>query len=116
MNGTVGNYNAHKVIDEQEDWVKFTKDFVERRIGLQFNMFTTQIEPHDSICEFFAELNHMNTILIGFSQDIWQYISQGYLKLRVDKVEVGSSVMPHKVNPINFENAEGNLGLAISLQ
>ena len=114
MNGAVGNYNAHYVVDSKVNWIEKSKDFIENKLGLTFNYFSTQIEPHDTLAEFFTELSHLNTISIGMCQDMWQYISREYFKQKVKQGEVGSSIMPHKVNPIDFENAEGNLGLANS--
>ncbi len=111
FNGAVGNYNAHLSAYPDLDWTKITRDFVES-LGLRFNPYTTQIEPHDYIAELFDTFCRCNTILIDFSRDIWSYISIGYFRQRTVDGEVGSSTMPHKVNPIDFENAEGNLGLA----
>jgi len=111
INGAVGNYNAHYSAYPDVDWPAFAQKFVED-LGLTFNPYTTQIEPHDYIAELFDANARLNTILIDISRDIWGYISQGYFKQRTIKGEIGSSTMPHKVNPIDFENAEGNLGLA----
>ncbi|PPD49719.1 MAG: adenylosuccinate lyase [Methylobacter sp.] len=111
INGAVGNYNAHAVAYPDVDWAEFAKDFVES-LGLQWNPYTIQIEPHDYIAEFFHALSRFNTILLDFNRDIWGYISLGYFKQKTIAGEVGSSTMPHKVNPIDFENSEGNLGLA----
>ncbi|HEY8036985.1 MAG TPA: adenylosuccinate lyase [Methylobacter sp.] len=111
INGAVGNYNAHDVAYPDVDWQDFAKNFVES-LGLQFNSYTTQIEPHDYIAEYFHALSRFNTILLDFDRDIWGYISLGYFKQKTIAGEVGSSTMPHKVNPIDFENSEGNLGLA----
>ena len=111
INGAVGNYNAHCVAYPEVDWTEFSKDFVES-LGLQFNPYTIQIEPHDYIAEYFHVLLRFNTILLDFDRDIWGYISLGYFKQKTIEGEVGSSTMPHKVNPIDFENSEGNLGLA----
>ncbi|MDP3931602.1 MAG: adenylosuccinate lyase [Methylococcaceae bacterium] len=111
INGAVGNYNAHAVAYPDVDWAEFAKDFVES-LGLQWNPYTIQIEPHDYIAEFFHALSRFNTILLDFNRDIWAYISLGYFKQKTIAGEVGSSTMPHKVNPIDFENSEGNLGLA----
>jgi len=111
INGAVGNYNAHAVAYPDVDWAGFAKDFVES-LGLQWNPYTIQIEPHDYIAEFFHALSRFNTILLDFNRDIWGYISLGYFKQKTIAGEVGSSTMPHKVNPIDFENSEGNLGLA----
>lgn len=115
MNGAVGNYNAHYIIDESVDWLNNSKAFIESYLGLDFNYYTTQIEPHDSLIDYFSHVTQFNTIAIGMCQDMWQYISRDYFKQKVNKGEVGSSIMPHKVNPIDFENAEGNLGIANSL-
>jgi len=111
INGAVGNYNAHLVAYPDVDWEANARNFVES-LGLQFNPYTTQIEPHDYIAELFAACCRFNTILIDFDRDVWGYISLGYFKQKVVAGEVGSSTMPHKVNPIDFENSEGNLGLA----
>jgi len=110
-NGAVGNYNAHSVAYPEIDWEKFAKNFVES-LGLFWNAYTIQIEPHDYIAEYFHALSRFNTVLLDFNRDIWGYISLGYFKQRTIAGEVGSSTMPHKVNPIDFENSEGNLGLA----
>ncbi len=120
LNGATGNYNAHYVSYPNIDWLGFTKIFVEklkgnRTIKLKPNLITTQIEPGDSYAELFDILRRLNTILIDFNQDIWRYISDGWIKLRAKESEVGSSTMPHKINPIDFENSEGNLGLANAL-
>lgn len=111
INGAVGNYNAHVVSYPEIDWEANAADFV-AKLGLQLNPFTTQIEPHDYIAELFAAVSRFNTILIDFNRDVWGYISQGYFKQKLIAGEVGSSTMPHKVNPIDFENSEGNLGIA----
>ena len=111
INGAVGNYNAHLSAYPDLDWPAFGQNFVES-LGLEWNPYTTQIEPHDYIAELFDALARCNTILIDFSRDIWSYISIGYFKQKTIAGEVGSSTMPHKVNPIDFENAEGNLGIA----
>jgi adenylosuccinate lyase len=111
FNGAVGNYNAHVVAYPGTDWQAISHRFVES-LGLQANPYTTQIEPHDWTAEYSHALLRYNTILIDFARDIWGYISLGYFKQKVAKNEVGSSTMPHKVNPIDFENAEGNLGMA----
>jgi adenylosuccinate lyase len=111
INGAVGNYNAHLVAYPDVDWAAFAQGFVES-LGITWNPYTTQIEPHDYIAEYFQAMMRFNNILIDFSRDIWSYISIGFFKQRVVDGEVGSSTMPHKVNPIDFENAEGNLGLA----
>lgn len=111
INGAVGNYNAHLSAYPQIDWAKNAEHFV-TSLGLTFNPYTTQIEPHDYIAELFDALRRYNTILIDFNRDIWTYISLGYFKQKLKDGEVGSSTMPHKVNPIDFENSEGNLGIA----
>ena len=112
INGAVGNYNAHMVAYPDVDWEAHCQAFVERGLGLTFNPYTTQIEPHDYMAEFFQTIARINTILIDFNRDVWGYISLGYFKQKVKAGEVGSSTMPHKVNPIDFENSEGNLGMA----
>jgi adenylosuccinate lyase len=109
--GAVGNYNAHMTAYPDIDWQGVAEDFVEG-LGLEFNPYVTQIEPHDYIAELFDAVARFNTILMGFDRDVWAYISLGYFKQRTIAGEVGSSTMPHKVNPIDFENSEGNLGLA----
>ncbi len=114
INGAVGNYNAHLSAYPDIDWSLFAKNFVES-LGLDWNPYTIQIEPHDYIAELFDATARFNTILIDFCRDIWSYISIGYFKQKVIAGEVGSSTMPHKVNPIDFENAEGNAGIANSL-
>jgi adenylosuccinate lyase len=111
INGAVGNYNAHSVAYPDVDWAMFAQHFVES-LGLTFNPYTIQIEPHDYMAEFFHALSRFNTILLDFDRDVWGYISLGYFKQKTIAGEVGSSTMPHKVNPIDFENSEGNLGLA----
>ncbi len=111
INGAVGNYNAHMSAYPEIDWVENAKCFIED-LGLSFNPYTTQIEPHDYIAELFDAFARYNTILVDFDRDIWGYISLGYFKQKVIAGEVGSSTMPHKVNPIDFENSEGNLGIA----
>ncbi len=111
INGAVGNYNAHRIAYPEVDWPDFAKQFVES-LGLQFNPYTIQIEPHDYMAEYFHALSRFNTILLDFDRDVWGYISLGYFKQKTVPGEVGSSTMPHKVNPIDFENSEGNLGLA----
>jgi adenylosuccinate lyase len=107
----VGNYNAHLSAYPDADWPQLCRDFVEG-LGLEFNPYTTQIEPHDFIAEQFDALARFNTVLVDLSRDCWSYIALGYFRQRAVAGEVGSSTMPHKVNPIDFENAEGNLGLA----
>ncbi|MDF1688779.1 MAG: adenylosuccinate lyase [Cycloclasticus sp.] len=114
INGAVGNYNAHYSAYPNIDWPAFAQDFVES-LGLTFNPYTIQIEPHDYIAEYFHVLARVNTILIDFARDVWGYISVGYFKQKTIAGEVGSSTMPHKVNPIDFENAEGNFGIANAL-
>jgi adenylosuccinate lyase len=111
INGATGNYNAHVVAYPEVDWPQFSSNFVES-LGLSWNPLTTQIEPHDYMAELFHAMTRFNTILLDFNRDMWSYISIGYFKQRVIAGEVGSSTMPHKVNPIDFENSEGNLGLA----
>lgn len=112
INGAVGNYNAHFSAYPDVDWQTHAEQFIDQRLALTFNPYTTQIEPHDYIAELFDAVKRFNTILIDFNRDIWQYISLGYFKQRLKDGEVGSSTMPHKVNPIDFENSEGNLGVA----
>ena len=114
INGAVGNYNAHAVAYPEINWAEFAKTFVQS-LGLQLNPYTIQIEPHDYIAEYFHVLARFNTILIDFNRDIWGYIALGYFKQKTIAGEVGSSTMPHKVNPIDFENSEGNLGIANAL-
>lgn len=111
INGAVGNYNAHLSAYPDLDWAAHAQNFVES-LGLSFNPYTTQIEPHDYMAELFDALRRFNTILIDFNRDVWGYISLGYFKQKLKDGEVGSSTMPHKVNPIDFENSEGNLGIA----
>jgi adenylosuccinate lyase len=111
MNGAVGNYNAHLSAYPDIDWPMMANAFV-TGLGLRWNKFTTQIEPHDYMAELFQAMIRFNTVLIDFCRDIWSYISIGYFKQKTVKGEIGSSTMPHKVNPIDFENAEGNLGIA----
>ena len=114
INGAVGNYNAHLVAYPDFDWQAFARRFVES-FGLTFNAYTTQIEPHDNLAEMFDAIAAINTILLDLDRDVWGYISLGYFKQRVKAGEVGSSTMPHKVNPIDFENSEGNIGIANAL-
>jgi len=114
FNGAVGNYNAHLAAYPGVDWEKIARGMVER-LGLEFNPYTIQIEPHDSIAELFDAYARVNTVLLDFDRDVWGYISLGYFRQKVKEGEVGSSVMPHKVNPIDFENSEGNLGVANAL-
>ncbi|MCL4110483.1 UNVERIFIED_CONTAM: hypothetical protein GTU68_022365 [Idotea baltica] len=111
INGAVGNYNAHYSAYPDIDWPQFSQNFIES-LGITFNPYTIQIEPHDYIAELFDATARYNTIIIDFCRDIWSYISIGYFKQKVIAGEVGSSTMPHKVNPIDFENAEGNMGMA----
>ncbi|MBH1987677.1 MAG: adenylosuccinate lyase [Burkholderiales bacterium] len=112
MNGAVGNYNAHLSAYPETDWEAFSQRVIENQLGLTFNPYTIQIEPHDYMAELFDAVTRTNTILIDWSRDVWGYISLGYFKQKTKEGEIGSSTMPHKVNPIDFENAEGNLGLA----
>lgn len=114
INGAVGNFNAHIAAYPDFDWPKFSQEFIEQ-MGLEYNPYTTQIEPHDYMAQLFDAIARLNTILIDFSRDIWGYISLGYFKQKLKEGEIGSSTMPHKVNPIDFENAEGNLGVANAL-
>jgi adenylosuccinate lyase len=114
INGAVGNYNAHLSAYPSIDWAQNAKDFIES-LGLDWNPYTTQIEPHDYIAELYDAIARFNTILIDLDRDIWGYISLGYFKQKTVEGEVGSSTMPHKVNPIDFENSEGNLGIANAL-
>ena len=123
--GATGNFNAHVIAMPNVDWPLFAKNFVERfnqggegkqhYVRVELNPLTTQIEPHDSYAELFDNMRRINTILIDLSQDMWRYISDGWIIQKVKEGEVGSSAMPHKVNPIDFENAEGNLGIANAL-
>ena len=112
MNGAVGNFNAHLAAYPDVDWVNLSKDIIENQLGLTQNLYTTQIEPHDYMAEIFDAISRFNTILIDLNRDIWTYISMAYFGQKTVAGEVGSSTMPHKVNPIDFENSEGNLGLA----
>jgi adenylosuccinate lyase len=114
FNGAVGNYNAHVAAYPGVDWEKIARAMVER-LGLEFNPYTTQIEPHDSMSELFDAFARANTILIDLDRDVWGYVALGYFRQKAKPDEVGSSTMPHKVNPIDFENSEGNLGLANAL-
>jgi len=114
FNGAVGNYNAHVAAYPGVDWERIARGLVER-LGLEFNAFTTQIEPHDSIAELFDAFARANTVLIDLDRDLWGYVSLGYFRQKARPDEVGSSTMPHKVNPIDFENSEGNLGVANAL-
>ncbi|MEA1889915.1 MAG: adenylosuccinate lyase, partial [Pseudomonadota bacterium] len=114
INGAVGNYNAHISAYPDIDWASFAEQFVQS-LGLEWNPYTTQIEPHDNIAELFDAIARFNTIVLDFDRDIWAYISNGYFKQKTVSGEVGSSTMPHKVNPIDFENSEGNIGIANAL-
>lgn len=113
--GATGNFNAHHVAYPAVDWTQWSNDFLRQRLGLQRELFTTQISNYDGLAAFFDSVRRLNTILIDLCRDIWQYISIGYFRQRIKAGEVGSSAMPHKVNPIDFENAEGNLGIANAL-
>ena len=115
INGAVGNYNAHLAAYPEIDWPAFARRFVSEDLGLEWNPYTTQIEPHDYMAEFFHALMRANTVLLDFCRDIWSYIAIGYFRQKTVAGEIGSSTMPHKVNPIDFENAEGNLGIANAL-
>jgi len=115
MNGAVGNYNAHLAAYPEFDWEQFARGVVEKRLGLEFNPYTIQIEPHDGMAELFDAIARANTILLDIDRDFWAYISLGYFKQKTKAGEIGSSTMPHKVNPIDFENSEGNLGIANAL-
>lgn len=110
--GATGNFNAHHIAYPEIDWMAFANRFVEDKLTLHRSVYTTQIEHYDNLAALFDGISRLNTILIDFSRDIWQYISMNYFKQKIQKDEVGSSAMPHKVNPIDFENAEGNLGIA----
>ena len=114
INGAVGNYNAHAIAYPNVDWRKLSQRFV-TSLGLDYNAYTTQIEPHDGVAEYCDVVRRANTIMIDLARDIWGYVSLGYFKQALKAGEVGSSTMPHKVNPIDFENAEGNFGLANAL-
>jgi len=114
INGAVGNYNAHAITYPELDWRAFSQHFVES-LGLDYNPYTTQIEPHDGVAEYCDAVRRANTVLIDLARDVWGYISLGYFKQTLKAGEVGSSTMPHKVNPLDFENAEGNFGLANAL-
>ncbi|MCW3073846.1 MAG: purB [Flaviaesturariibacter sp.] len=113
--GATGNFNAHHIAFPEEDWIGFSNDFLENTLGLERQQFTTQIEHYDNLAAQFDSMKRVNTILIDFCRDIWTYISMDYFKQKTKAGEVGSSAMPHKVNPIDFENAEGNLGIANAL-
>lgn len=114
LNGATGNFNAHFVAYPNVDWFNFSKEFVEG-LGLHWNKYTTQIEPHDYIAEVLSKIKLANTVLIDFARDVWSYVSLGFFRQKLKEGEVGSSTMPHKVNPIDFENAEGNFGLGNSI-
>ena len=114
LNGAVGNFNAHQVVYGDLDWIDVSQRFIQG-LGLEWAPYSTQIENHDRMCEYFSNQKHLNVILIGLCRDLWHYTSLGYFSQKPKKGEVGSSTMPHKVNPIDFENAEGNLGVANSL-
>ncbi|HEY2338008.1 MAG TPA: adenylosuccinate lyase, partial [Burkholderiales bacterium] len=113
-NGAVGNYNAHSIAYPGVDWQRFSRRFVEK-LGLEANPYTTQIDPHDWLAELLDAYAHANSVLLDLDRDLWAYISVGYFKQKTKKGEVGSSTMPHKVNPIDFENSEGNIGIANAL-
>ncbi len=115
MNGAVGNYNAHLIAYPDYDWEAHSRRVIEERLGVTFNTHTIQIEPHDYMAELFHEVSRANTIILDFDRDVWGYISMGFFKQKLREGEVGSSTMPHKVNPIDFENSEGNLGVANAL-
>jgi adenylosuccinate lyase len=120
LSGATGNYNAHVAAYPDIDWIQFTEGFIEslnagRIVLLEVNPVTTQIEPHDTYADLFDILKKINTVLIDFNQDVWRYISDGWISQKPKAGEVGSSTMPHKVNPIDFENSEGNLGIANAL-
>jgi len=114
FNGTTGNYNAHYFAHPEVNWIKISENFV-TNLGLEWNAYTAQNEPHDYIAELFHCIIRFNNILLDLNRDLWMYISFGYFKQKLIDLEVGSSIMPHKINPINFENSEGNIGLANSL-
>ena len=114
INGAVGNYNAHRVAYPDVDWEALARRVV-ARLGLDFNAYTTQIEPHDGLAALFDALARINTIVLDLDRDMWGYVSLGYFRQKTKEGEVGSTTMPHKVNPIDFENSEGNLGLANAL-
>ena len=111
FNGTVGNFNAHVISYPNIDWIQISKEFVES-FGLECNLFTTQIESHDNICILFSEIKLLNNIILDFNSDMWMYISRNYFIQNNIKGEIGSSVMPHKINPINFENSMANIKMA----
>jgi adenylosuccinate lyase len=113
--GATGNFNAHHVAYPKYNWVKFANEFTEIKLGLQRQQYTTQVEHYDTLAAHFDAIKRINTIFIDFCRDIWTYVSTDYFKQKTKKGEIGSSAMPHKVNPIDFENAEGNLGIANAL-
>src|ERR1035438_5664462 len=113
--GATGNLNAHHIAFPKKDWAKLANEFVEGTLGLHRQQFTTQIEHYDNLAAFFDAMKRINNILIDFCRDVWAYVSMDYFKQKIKKGEIGSSAMPHKVNPIDFENAEGNLGIANAL-
>jgi adenylosuccinate lyase len=113
--GATGNFNAHHAAYPKVDWVKFSNEFVENKLGLKRQQITTQIEHYDNLCALFDAMRRINNILIDLNRDVWTYISMEYFKQEIKSGEVGSSAMPHKVNPIDFENSEGNLGMANAL-
>jgi adenylosuccinate lyase len=113
--GATGNFNAHHVAYPKYDWIKFANEFTETKLGLERQQYTTQIEHYDTLAAHFDAIKRINTIFIDFCRDIWTYVSTDYFKQKTKKGEIGSSAMPHKVNPIDFENAEGNLGIANAL-
>ncbi len=113
--GATGNFNAHYIAYPKTDWIKFADNFVEKKLGLQRQQFTTQIEHYDMLAAHFDNIKRINTILIDLCRDLWTYISMDYFKQKININETGSSAMPHKINPIDFENAEGNLGVANAL-
>jgi adenylosuccinate lyase len=113
--GATGNFNAHHIAFPKTDWIKFANEFIEKKLGLQRSQFTTQIEHYDNLAAQFDAIKRINNILIDLCRDVWTYVSMDYFKQKTKKGEVGSSAMPHKVNPIDFENAEGNLGIANAL-
>ncbi len=115
INGAVGNYNAHLAAYPNVDWESFARNFVTKDLELDWNPYTTQIEPHEYMAEFFHVVMRVNTIVLDFCRDVWSYIAIGYFRQKTIAGEIGSSTMPHKVNPIDFENAEGNLGIANAL-
>ena len=114
FNGATGNLNAHQAAFPEKDWLTISREFV-TGLGIEWNPYTTQIEPHDSITELSLTFSHVNTILIDFCRDMWTYISLDYFTQKNVDGEIGSSTMPHKINPIDFENAEGNLGMSTAM-